>query len=173
MWCFDVTCMFLKITFSHCLFLSNYRSGQARNQEFAVGGLFWRLGTTSSNDGPDLDQIESVMEVISEKKRSKLRPFFLPKFRWSQKKKVISLAPIHFFWSKSQQVTDQFSSPIPRGGGAIFIFSCKIGLKSAKNSVFYVLFKPMGGGRGLQIVLTFWQPTRFILNAKKIEKDST
>ena len=31
------------------------------------------------------------------------------------------------------------------GGGAIFIFGAKIGLKSTKNVVFCILIRPMGG----------------------------
>ena len=60
------------------------------------------------------------------------------------KKKVFSQAETQFFWSKSHQVLYKFSLPIPmKGGRSIFVFSAKIGLRSAKNGVFCILFRPM------------------------------
>ena len=74
--------------------------------------------------------------------------FFSPNLGDLQKhkklKKVFSRAETQFFRSKSHHVLDQFSSP-KLMGGATFAFGAKIGLKSAKNGVFYILFRPMGG----------------------------
>ena len=47
-------------------------------------------------------------------------------------------------WSKSQQVLHNFPSSIPLEG-AIFIFGAKISLKSTKNRVFCILFRPTAG----------------------------
>ena len=41
--------------------------------------------------------------------------------------------------------TLQLWIPISFGGGAVFIFSPKIGLKSTKNVRFCILYRPMGG----------------------------
>ena len=108
---------------------------QARSQEFAMRGLFWRLETTSNNHDPDFGQSSL-----------RLSRFFCPNLGVLQKKrrKVFSQIEAQFFWSNSHQVHDQFSSPIPMGG-TIFVCSTKIGLKSAKNGVFCILFRPIGG----------------------------
>ena len=85
----------------------------------------------------------------SAKKRSSLR-LSLSKFKCSPKKKK-GLQPD---WSPVF-VVEFTSGPWPiliansnggGGGGAIFVFNAKIGLKSAKNGVFCILFRPMGGG---------------------------
>ena len=54
---------------------------------------------------------------------------------------MFTQAQSEFFWSISHKVFVQFSSL----GRAIFVFSAKIGLKSAKNRVFCTLFRPLGG----------------------------
>ena len=106
-------------------------SSVARNLQWR--GLFWRLETKSHDLDPHFDWSSQ-----------KLRRFFLPKIRYSPKKKVFIQALSEFFWSISHKVLYQFSSPIPLGG-AIFVCSGKFGLKSAKSRVFCILFRPMGG----------------------------
>ena len=117
-------------------------------------GVFWRLEATSND--LDLDFNRSLIELsrflspnigdLQQKKRypPNLGRFFCPNLR-DLKKKVFSQAETQFFCSKSHLIFDQLSSPIPLEGGAIFVFSAKIGLKIAKNGVFCILFRPMGG----------------------------
>ena len=116
---------------------SEYRSYfQARSQEFGVnGGLFWRLKTISNDLDPDFDR-SSI----------RLSRFFCRNLDDLQKKKKVF-----------SQVATQFSGPNHTrsltnsyrqhqgGWEAIFVFSAKIGLKSAKKGVFYILFRPMRG----------------------------
>ena len=97
------------------------------------GGLFRRLETTSNNLDPDFGR--SLL---------RLNRFFLPNLGDLQKK-VFCHAEIQLFLSKSHRFLYQFSSPIPMGG-TIFVFRAKIGLKSTKNVVFCILFRPMGEG---------------------------
>ena len=47
------------------------------------------------------------------------------------------------FWSKQRQVLHNFGSQI-LWGGAVFIFGAKIGLKSTRNVLFCILFRPIG-----------------------------
>ena len=135
---------------------------QARSQEFAMwGGVFWRLETTSDDLDLDFDRdsielsrfLSSNIGDLLQKKRypQKLGLFFGPNLRdlkkkKKKKKKKYSARLKPDFCSKSHLILYQLSSPIPLGGGgAIFVFSAKIGLKSAKNGMFCILFRPMGG----------------------------
>ena len=83
-------------------------SSVARNLQWR--GLFGRLETKSHDLNPHLDWSSQ-----------KLRRFFLPKIRYSQKKKVFIQALSEFFWSISHKVLYQFSSPIPLGGLFLFL----------------------------------------------------
>ena len=51
------------------------------------------------------------------------------------------------FHTESRHLHHNFSTQFPLGGGAVFNFSPKIGLKSNKNVRFCILHKPMGGAR--------------------------
>ena len=53
------------------------------------------------------------------------------------------------FHAESRHLHHNFGTQFPLGGGAVFNFSPKIGLKSNKNVRFCILHKPMGGGAGL------------------------
>ena len=111
-------------------------------------GMFWRLETQSSNFVPQLSRF-LCPNIGNRKNMSSLnsRRFFstsLGDLPPPKKRKVFRQAKTYFFWSKSRQVLDQFSLPIPRRG-AIFVFSAKIGLKSGENGVFFILFRPMVG----------------------------
>ena len=129
-----------------CL-LRNLKGFSGRNQKFKV--------------------FSRRMQVISNKKRSspkfkgflrpklKIQRVFLAEIRWSQnkrKKKERSLPTLSelqnqtnpLFWSKQRQVLHNFGSRIFLGG-AVFIFGAKIGLKSTKNVLFCIFFRPMGG----------------------------
>ena len=100
-----------------------------------MGGLFWSLKTTSNDLDPDFDWFSL-----------RLSRFFCPNLGDLQKKE--KKRGLHPSWKQvflvdTRQVLDQFSSPIPLGG-AIFVFSAKIGRKSAKYRLFCILFRPMG-----------------------------
>ena len=126
----------------------------ARNLQWG-GGRFWRLETTSNDFDPDFDQSSF-----------RLSRFFCPKI----KKKGLHTDWVVFVFfvqiqviSKKQKnkkglqpcwspafLVEITSGPWPiliangNGGRAIFVFSAKIGLKSTKNGVFCILFRPMG-----------------------------
>ena len=74
-------------------------------------------------------------QVISKKKKSspKLRRIFRPN---SEIQTV--------FQAESRQLRHSFGTQILLGG-AVFIFSAKIGFKSTKNVQFCILYRPMGG----------------------------
>ena len=106
------------------------------------------------------------MQVISNKKRSspKFKGFFRPKLeiqrvflaeiRWSQKKKKKRKVFTNFEWApepkkstilvQTTAISSQLRLP-NLFGGAVFIFGAKIGLKSTKNVLFCIFFRPMGG----------------------------
>ena len=106
-------------------------------------------------------------QVTSKKKRSslKLRRIFRPQSEIpvfsaqiqvisKQKKKVFTdietdfSAEIGNSQGSSERITAttlQLRHPNPFGGGAVFILSSKIGLKSTKNVRFCILYRPMGG----------------------------
>ena len=73
--------------------------------------------------------------------KSEIQRFFPPKIRWSPKKKSSLI-----FRPKSGIQTFE-GGLFSYGGGTIFNFSQKIGLKSTKNVRFCILHKPMGGAR--------------------------
>ena len=84
---------------------------------------------------------------------SEIWRFFPAKIRWSSKKKSLRRLWVRsrtkktpLFWSKWRHVLHNFGSQIPLGG-AVFIFVTKIGLKSTKNVLFCILFRPMEGAR--------------------------
>ena len=64
---------------------------------------------------------------------------FLTNFRWDPQRKLQFVVQITA--SPSQLL---IANPIGKGG-AIFIFGAKIGLKSTKNVIFCMLFRPMEG----------------------------
>ena len=134
-----------------------YRASLRRVARNLPWGVFWRLEATSND--LDLNFDRSSIELsrflspnigdLQQKKRypPKLRRFFGPNLRNLKKKKkrkkIFSQAETQFFCSKSHLILGQLSSPIQLGGD-YFRFSAKIGLKSAKNGVFCVLFRQMG-----------------------------
>ena len=69
---------------------------------------------------------------------------FLSKFRWSPKKKRSSsrLNPVFVLYITLGTEPTLIAKTV---GGAIFVFTAKIGLKSAKNRLFCILFKAMRG----------------------------
>ena len=99
--------------------------------------------------------LSKTWDGISRKTR-KFKRFFSPKPGDIQKKKKVSTEIEPDFSAKignsnafSGQITTstwQLRHPIFFGGGAVFIFSPKIGLKSTKNVRFCILYRPMGGG---------------------------
>ena len=143
---------------------------QALSQDFAkVGRLFWKLEATINELDPNFHQFSIRLrrffcqnQVIFKKKRSspKLKRFFLAEIRWSPKKKGLHQNSVTLpdqLWVSSKKRKLYFSGPnnstsfttsAPQfrwGGGAVFIFGAKICLKSTKNALFYILFRPMGG----------------------------
>ena len=92
---------------------------------------------------------------ISRKARKFIR-FFSPKTGGLQQKKKRSSPKLRLifrpkseiqtlFHTKSLHLLHNFGTQFPLGGGAVFNFSPKIGLKSTKNVRFCILHKPMGG----------------------------
>ena len=105
------------------------------------------------------------MQVISNKKKGlhrnskgfscqnqKFRGVFWPKLGDLQKNRssptlgelLNQKTPL--FWSKQRQVLYNFDSQI-LWGGAVFIFGAKISLKSTRNVLFCIFFRPMGEAR--------------------------
>ena len=92
---------------------------------------------------------------ISRKAR-KFKRFFRPKTGDLQKKKKVfteietnfsaKIGYSNAFSGRFTTCTSQLRHPISFGGGAVFNFSPKIGLKSTKNVRFCILHKRMGGG---------------------------
>ena len=76
--------------------------------------------------------------------KSEIQTFFPPKIRWSPKKKGLHPIWDSFFgpYRKSKRLR---GAVFLWGGGAIFNFSQKIGLKTTKKVRFWILHKPMGG----------------------------
>ena len=99
-----------------------------------MGGLFWRLEATSNDLDPDFN-------------RSSLRlsQFFCPNLCDLQKKKKkrssarLSLSGRNHIRSLTTSYRQY------HWGGGYSVFWAKIGLKNAKNGVFCILFRPMGG----------------------------
>ena len=126
-------------------------SNQARSKEFALGGgCFggWKQHQTILTQiliGLHLDWVgfSIQIQVIPPPKKkifTAIETVFLSKVKWSLKKKGLHPGWNPLFWTISHQVLHQFSSPIPLGGGAIFVFNSKIGLKNAKNRVTYFAY---------------------------------
>ena len=144
---------------------------QARSQDLEKEmGLFWKSETTVSDLNPNFHCFRIRFKQFIKnwdgffgrnlklkrffraktgdlEKKTKLRRIFRPKSavetvfplkdRWSPKKKRF-FCPNH---------GNSFSTPSPNpfGGGAVFIFWAKIGVKSTRNVQFCILFRPMGG----------------------------
>ena len=131
----------------------------ARNLQ--CGGVFWRLETTSNDIDLDFDRdsielnrfLSPNIGDLLQKKRypQKLGLFFGPNLRDLKKKKkkeekkVFSQAETRFLFEITSDPWPIIIANTTREGGAIFVFSAKIGLKSAKNGMFCILFRPMGG----------------------------
>ena len=135
-----------------------------RNQNFAKGGLFWEVKTTVNELEPNFHQfwIRSRRffcqnQVIPLKKKvfTNIETVIPAEIGWSPKKKghhqnsVTSPDQLRVRSTFLVQITaspSQLLLPNPVGR-AVFIFGAKIGLKSSKNVLFCILFRPM---RGLQ-----------------------
>ena len=88
-------------------------------------------------------------------KNQKFKQFFCPKTGDLQKKKVFTEIEMNFlakiensngFLGRIAASTSQLRHP-NSFGGAVFIFSAKIGLKITKNVSFCILNRPMGGAQ--------------------------
>ena len=78
--------------------------------------------------------------------KSEIQSFFRPKSGDLQKKKNEVFTKIEAATSSNFANSD-VSGGLFSNGGAIFLFSEKIGLKSTKSIRFCILHKPMGGAR--------------------------
>ena len=76
--------------------------------------------------------------------KSEIQTFFPPKIRWSPKKKKKNW---DWFFGQIRIFKRLRGVVFLWGGGAIFNFSQKIGLKSTKNVRFCIFHKPMEGAR--------------------------
>ena len=120
----------------------------ARNLQ--CGGAVLELETTSNDLDPDFDgcliglsrflcpNIGDLQKQKQKRSSPKLRPFFCPDLGDLQKKKnrvsvwlEITSDPSSIFIANTIE------------GRAIFVFSAKIGLKSAKLGIFCILFRPI------------------------------
>ena len=105
--------------------------------------------------------------------KSEIQGFFLAECRWSPTKKRSSPKFKAFFWPKSGDIQKiglhrlwvsswtkklhysgpnngkSFTTSAPKSlwGRAVFIFGAKIGLKSTRNVLFCIFFRPMGEAR--------------------------
>ena len=75
--------------------------------------------------------------------KSEIQRFFPPKIRWSPKKKKKKGC----YFVQFRKFRRLRGGCFRMGGGAIFHFSHKIGLKSTKSMRFCILHKPMGEAR--------------------------
>ena len=137
---------------------------QARSQDLKKGGLFWKSEKTAYDLDPNFHCswiritrfVRKLRRNFSE--NSEIRTLFQPKSMWSQKKKGLhrnwdgfsaKIGNSNAFSRRITTCTSQFRHPISfGGGGAVFIFSPKIGLKHTKNVRFCILYRSMGGGGG-------------------------
>ena len=126
---------------------------QARSQEFALGGLFWRLETISNDLDPNFDRSLIGLSRLfcpnsgDLKKKKGLSPKLR---RFSVQSKVISKKRALDRLKQPSFLVKITSGPTPilianTFGGGIFVFKAKFGFKSAKNGVFCIVFTPMGG----------------------------
>ena len=112
------------------------------------GGLFWKSEKSANNLDPNFHSswisftrfVRKLSRNISES--SEIQTFFPPKIRWSPKKKFTEIGT---YFSAKFENSNVWGGLFFFGGGAIFNFSQKIGLKSTKNVRFCILHKPMGG----------------------------
>ena len=79
--------------------------------------------------------------------KSEIERFFPPKLRWSPKKKKRSSPKLRVIFRPISQIQTFEGGLFSYGGGAIFNFSQKVGLKSNKNMRFCILHKPIWGAR--------------------------
>ena len=132
----------------------------AQNQVFSkkIKKVFTEIESDFSAENPKFkDFFRSKSGVLLKKKRSSLklrvifRPkseiqrFFPPKIRCYLKKKGLHRNWDWFFVQFSKFRRLRGGCFRMGGGGAIFNFSQKIGLKSTKNMRFCILHEPMGG----------------------------
>ena len=114
-------------------FLAEHRR-VARNLQWG-GGLFWRLETTSNDLDADFDRSST-----------RLSWFFCPSLgdlqQNKKKKKKKRSSPSFSGRNHIRSLTNTHRQSQWRG--AIFLFSAKIGLKSAKNRAFCIFFRPPG-----------------------------
>ena len=105
------------------------------------------MQTTLTRIFIDLESVSDGLSEMSRKDR-KFKGFFRPKLGDLQKKKKKKRSSPKFraIFLPISQVQTFEGGLFSYGGGAIFHFSQKIGLKSTKNMRFCILHKPMGGG---------------------------
>ena len=131
------------------------------------GGAFLKKWENCKRPWPELslflNQNHTVYPISADlflKLRRKFRPkseiqtLFQPKNRWSHKKRSSPKLRRIFrpkseiqtlFQAESRHLLHNFGTQFRLGGGVVFIFSPKIGLKSTKNMRFCLLHRPMGG----------------------------
>ena len=145
-----------------CSFSSYWliHGSQARSQDLKKeGGAFLKEWDNCKRPWPEfslfLNQNHTVYPKLRRIFRSKteMQTVFQPKNRWSPKKKVFTkieknfsakIGNSHGFSGRIAASTSQLRHP-NSFGGAVFIFSEKIGLKITKNLPFYILYRPRRG----------------------------
>ena len=127
---------------------------QARSQDLEKGVLFWKSEKSANDLDPNFHWswisftrfVRKLRRNFSES--SEIQTFFPPKIRWSPKKKLKKKVFTEIETDFLVEIGDSNvwgGAVFLWGGGAIFNFSQKIGLKSTKNVWFCRLHKPMGG----------------------------
>ena len=134
--------------------LVTHRCSQARSQDLEKGGggYFERVRSMQTTLTRIFIDLESVSDGLSEiwdemsRKDRKFKGFFRPKLGDLQKKKKKRSSPkFRAIFSPNFASSNVWGGLFSYGGGAIFHFSQKIGLKSTKIMRFCILHKPMGG----------------------------
>ena len=116
---------------------------QARSQELGLGGLFWILKKASNDLDPDFNRglirwswffrpkLRDLRKKNERKIFTEIKTVFPAKIRWSPEKKCLHPNSVTFwsknippvFWSKSQELFHNFSSPISLEGGYFHFWS--------------------------------------------------
>ena len=107
-----------------------------RNQKFAMRGAVSEAGNDIKHSWPRFWSVYTQVETV-----------FLSKFRWSPETKRSSarLKPSFLVKITTSPWPILIANSNGEGGGTIFVFGAKIGLKITKNVVFCILFRPIEG----------------------------
>ena len=134
----------------HCSWISFTRFVRKFRRNFSKSSEIWRFFPPKVRWSPEKKKKKKVFAKLRLifRPKSKIQRFFPPKIRWFPKKKNKTKVFTEIetgFSAKFGNSNVWGGGLFFYGGGAIFNFSQKIGLKSTKNVQFCILHKPMGG----------------------------